>query len=365
MFPVHVLDAINDFTDRVNTYRRLDETGRLLYAANDVERGRTLHEVSLSRGVSLLGWSVHDTLLFSVRTYPEELLHACVDVREGSHFLAELYNLWHPTVLNWVCFLRRFCVLGSFRLFVAALRLNHFQKRSMAMLGRVLIYNLPEVTLRLLLPSSYPSLTPEEREMLPHQGVNGEPVPFGDDVLEAVAASFVYRPHDIACSRQQARDILELTGSLGPEAVGIMCRRLFLFLSRPPTCECDVVIDRRGRKQRRSAECMCPRDLQKDLRKEHARVLFSCILDSMESRWELVHKQSFMIEACAYRFSRRAYEELSECLLECDPEDIPQNPKARWYTQEEKKECYHTNHSVVVHAGCAGVRLSAMRLSYF
>jgi hypothetical protein len=351
MIQSQVLDAMWDFSDFVNKHKRQGEDGSFL-TANDVDRGHILRDLSVTRGLSLRGWSVHDVFLFAVRTYPERLLYSCAMADVGSSYLHELHTLWTPTVVDWVCFLRRFCVLGSFRLFVMVLRMNHCQDQDLPRLGKALIFDLPRITLRQLWPPEYPPLAEEDRKRLAGDE-SFEPEPFGDDLLESVAASFVFRPHDPSCNRQQADNILALTGPLGSKCVGIMCRRLFFFLARDMSCDCDVV--KENLKSERKPECMCERNFERDLRKEHARALCFSILLKMDL-WSNEEKQEFLTEACAFRFSSFMYKELSKALLDfVNPDDIPDNPRARPYTKEEVKESYHTNHSVVTHAGCAEV----------
>jgi hypothetical protein len=354
MIPGHVSDAITDFSDEVRAKYRGRKRGAdgHFVTANDRERARVLLDISKMRCVSFHAWSVHDLFIFSVRTYPEDLLARTVQRRESSSFLRTLHGLWNPSMGEWICLLRRVCVLGSFRLFVMVLRLNHCQRAGdMHALAQAIVYDLPLLTMRDILPAHYPPPTEEEVRELPGHPA---PEPFADDVMEAVCASFVNRPHDIAWSRRHVTCILELAGSLGPRGIGIMCRRLLMYLTRPMQCRCDAEGPKGGGARR--AQCECRRSFDLDNRREYARVLFFTLFERMED-WDVPEKREFLMEACAQRFSVRVYEELSRCLV--GPGDVPKNPRVRPYTELELKECYHMDHSVVMHAGCAAVRLSA------
>jgi hypothetical protein len=199
---------------------------------------------------------------------------------------------------------------------------------------------------------------PNVRSVLPPEYPHApEVVPFGEGVLESIVASFVARPHDIACARQHAQDILRLADALGPEGVGAACRRLLMFLARSSSCRCDYVdLSKSVASIARRPDCLCERKLEMDPRKEYARVLFFAVFKA--TSWSPDDRAVFLVEACKFRFSALVYHELAAC-LDAIPaafgEPLP-NPDARPYTLQEKKDAYDLTDSAVQHAGCAEVR---------
>jgi hypothetical protein len=342
-----VSDALFDFAAALKRY-----PGR----ASDFERAASLRLLGVDLCVAFDSWVLDDVLIFSLRTFPEEILQKTALARKPSEYLRVLYGLWKPDMKAWLVFLRRLCSLHSFRLFVDVVRVNHFQT-DLNVLSQALFADLPRLTT--ILPPHYPPI--EDIPGLPHNGT-----PFGEDLLEAVVASFVKRPHDISCSRRHADHLLTLTGGLGPMAVGDACRRLLLFLTRNPPpipatanspiiihCFCDMP------DKPRNAECLCPRKMDMDVRKEYARVLFQNIFNKHAEEpdvWSITDKQDFLMQACKYRFSALVYEELSVILGATEPGEEPRpNPYVRPYTKQEMKDCYHANDSAVQHAGCAEI----------
>lgn len=321
-------------------------------------------------------WSLDDMVAFVVKSYPNDLLVETAYRAHRSQFLVLLYDLWRPDVVDWIILLRRVCSLGSFRVFTLVLRLNHFhENKRMRLLGSAILDRLPNMTIEDVLPRTYFPITDQELRRLPvpepkEEGDRQVVVPFGDDLLETLVASFVERPHDISCGRQHCRCILLLSES--PRGVGTLCRRLFLFLQREDVCcRCDFYgppeHDRRDRRggggpsdggggdPSRAPMCRCTRNGQFDSDKEYARSLMFCILETChreEKLWTERDCQDFLLEACTHTFSKRIYEELATGLLDGGSEPLEiKNP--RHYTKVELTENFHTDQSQVAHAGCA------------
>lgn len=341
-----VTDALHDWGRQIARYQRSSGRGR---PVTDEERGRAMYALSDIHGVGFDRWSMDDVIVFYVRAYSEELLLHTVVKYRPSEFLRALYALWRPPSISaWVRLLRRICTLGSFRLFVSILRLNHFQDDKLSDLAQALFIELP--TYATIFPPAFPNFDKSTLQTLPRNKR-----PFGEDLLESIVAAFVRRPHDISCSRLHARDILALTEPLGPREVGAACRRLLMFLARPSNCRCDDASGADAIYAPRAPECRCPRKLAMDNRKEYARALFFAIFS--ETDWPLVDKEEFLIEACKHRFSAVVYKELAICLDAVEPGNEPApNPEIRPYTVQELKDCYNMTHSLVQHAGCAEVR---------
>jgi hypothetical protein len=345
-----VTDALHDWAREIKLHSE---------RANDDIRAQTLNSLRDVYCVPFHQWGIDDMVVFVVRSYPEYLLQELADRKKTSKFLEALLTVWAPKkILDWVCLLRRICTLGSFRLFVVTLHLNHYESaENLGPLAQALFVELPR--LRSVLPPEYPQVDPNAHEVLPKDGL-----PFGEDLLESVVASFVNRPHDIACSRGHARDILRLTGSLGPAEVGTACRRLLMFLARSPSCRCDYPDPAKGGEEiPRMPECKCERNLEMDRRKEYARVLFYAIFNI--TGWQSDERAEFLVEACKRRFSLIVYNELVYC-LDAIPEGQSEpilNPDVRPYSVQEKKDSYDRTDAAVQHAGCAEVRRAPRLLS--
>lgn len=335
----------------------------LEYCANDGDRANILQEldnVALRERRSLFhGWHSDDIFIFVAKAYPEELLIERAYAASQSKFLILIHELWRPSTLDWVIHLRRICSLGSFRVFVLVLRMNHCHDgMAMRELGDVIINDLPYIKIEHILPSHYLPIEEHELAYLPVQRVpEGSLVvkPFSDGLLESVIASFVERPHDFSCARQHCKSLLLLCEDA--KGLGSICRRLFMFLKRAGDCHCDHYDSCGGRYvKRRDPECRCVLDVEWDSDKEYARALMFCILEfchRKEGLWENKDCAKFLLQACAHCFSKRIYDELANCLLEED--EHPEIFNSRDYTVAELKENFHTETAVVTHAGCANI----------
>jgi hypothetical protein len=96
-------------------------------------------------------------------------------------------------------------------------------------------------------------------------------------------------------------------------------------------------------------ECLCPRKMGMDVRKEYARVVFFTTFS--ETNWSVAEKQDFLVQACKFRLPLVLSTEL--CMLLVPGKEPRRNPDVRPYTLQERNDCYHTHVIAVHHVGCA------------
>lgn len=345
-----VVDAIAD--SRCERQRLLDEA-----PLDDAAFGELILTLNERYAVDFRTWSLNDVVIFACHLYPLEELEITVHRRSRSLFLQNLYYVWQPdTVKEWIQCLRRICTLGSFRLFAQALRYNHCQESS-GEIANDLLVELPNETTSIY-PSNYPRPERCSRGTFPSCGTA-----FGEDLMEYTVSSFVRRPHDPAYVRLHAADLLELSGGLGPAAVGVTCRRLLMFLARSPKCRCDFFEVKHPKAYKPMPECTCERVFEMDNHKEYARALFYSLL-RLRPDWTSQDRHSFFIEACRQRFSEAAFQELSYSLALVSKGQPPlRHPELRPYTQQELEVNYHKTDTGVHFIGCVEVGVGLPRAS--
>lgn len=192
----------------------------------------------------------------------------------------------------------------------------------------------------------------------------------GDDLLEALVASFVERPHHMSSGSQHCRCILLLSES--PRGVGTLCRRLFLYLQRLHTCRRHFYTHRQrqpppptppwqegavGHPRTAPRSAAAPA-MASSMATGSTRAR-SCAAPSRSATARRSCGRSATARAsCSRRalphcFSKRIYGALATVLLDLwgeEPVDI-ENPRP--YTKMELTQNFHTGSAQVTHAGCA------------